>query len=349
MAISCSTAKKRRRRTTDRSRVLLLALVFSLSSHLDAATSRQFIFETAPFASAHASSIVELKNGDLLAAWFGGSAEGKPDVAIWSARYHDGRWSEPRVLVREHEIACYNPVLFYTRDGRLWLYYKFGPSPREWTAGRAWSDDDGQTWSATEHLPAGLYGPIRTKPLVLADGTVVSGTSVESYHSWACWIERSTDNGRSWHRIGPITVPHRDGIIQPSVIELAPNHLRLYARSTRNIGHICMADSFDAGLTWSSARPLDVPNPNSGIDVVKLKDGRIVLAYNDSPDQRTPLNLALSRDGEHFQKFATLESGPGEFSYPSLIESRSGDLLLTYTWKRRRIAFARIPSEEIPR
>lgn len=166
-----------------------------------------FIFNQAPFPSAHASSVVELRNGDIMAAWFGGTAEGKPDVAIWASRRHDGRWSAITELAREPNIACYNPVLFHTKEGRLWFYYKFGPSPSTWSAGRRWSDDDGRTWSSIEHLPAGVTGPIRTKPLVMEDGTVVSGTSVESYHSWAVWIERSTDNGHSWNRIGPVTAP----------------------------------------------------------------------------------------------------------------------------------------------
>ena len=167
----------------------------------------EFIYETAPFPSAHASTIVELPNGDLLAAWFGGTAEGKPDVAIWGSKKSNGNWSEPVELVRERETPCWNPVYFYTNDKRLWLYYKYGTTPTFWSAGRRYSDDDGKTWSAVEHLPAGLYGPIRAKPLVLADGTVVSGTSVESYHNWAVWIERSTDNGKTFTKIGPITIP----------------------------------------------------------------------------------------------------------------------------------------------
>lgn len=315
---------------------------------IQAASVNEFIFETAPFDSAHASNIVELKDGDLLASWFGGSAEGRPDVAIWFARHHNGKWSAPEVLVREPNIACYNPVAFYTGDGRLWLYYKFGPNPREWSAGRRWSDDNGKTWSAIEHLAAGLYGPIRAKPLVLPSGVVVSGTSVESYGSWSCWIERSIDNGRTWQRIGPITVPGRDGIIQPSVIKLSGKHLRLYARSKSAIARICIADSFDDGLTWGDARPLDLPNPNSGIDVVKLQDGRVVLVFNNSTDARTPLNLAVSFDGEHFRIFSTLEDEPGEFSYPSLVQSRKGDLLLTYTSNRKRIRFRQISLAEIP-
>ncbi len=225
----------------------------------DGGITKEFIFETAPFASAHALNIVELRNGKLLATWFGGSGEGQPDVAIWSAEYDRGKWSTPVVLAREAEIACFNPVAFYTNDGRLWLYYKFGPSPDRWSAARRWSDNDGATWSAVEHLPAGLYGPIRTRPLLLLNGVVLSGSSVESYGSWAVWIERSDDDGKTWRRIGPITVRGAQdvssrepyGIIQPSIVQMSDAHLRLYARSTPQIGRICIADSFDEGLTWT--------------------------------------------------------------------------------------------------
>lgn len=338
---------------------------------LSAEPAGEFIFTTAPFASAHASTVVELRNGDLLAAWFGGTAEGKPDVAIWGSHKSAGVWSKPVALVREANVATFNPVLFHTHDGRLWLYYKFGPHPSSWTAGRLWSTDEGTTWSQAEHLPAGLYGPIRAKPLVLEDGIVVSGSSVESYHSWACWIERSTDDARTWKRIGPITVPRAPverraasstptgnpdafewaetyGIIQPSVVELPGGRLRFYARSTKQIGRICVSDSMDAGMTWTEARPIDVPNPNSGIDAVVLKDGRVVLVYNNTATGRTPLNLAVSRDGEHFRMFRTLENAPGEYSYPALIEGANGDLHLTYTWNRKRIRYVRIPLTEIP-
>jgi predicted neuraminidase len=311
------------------------------------AVPKEFIYTDAPFPSAHASTIVELKNGDLLSAWFGGSAEGKPDVAIWSARRTAGKWTEPIELVREPDIACYNPVLFYSADGTLWLYYKFGPHPSSWSAGRRWSSDDGKTWSAVEHLPAGIYGPIRAKPLLLADGTIVSGTSVESYHAWTAWIERSTDNAKSWSRIGPMAAPLY-GVIQPSVVRLKDGRLRLYARSTQQIGKICVADSADAGLHWNTVHTLDLPNPNSGIDAVALRDGRVVLIFNNTTEGRAPLNLAVSTDAEHFRIFQTLEDGPGEFSYPSMIQGRDGGLYMTYTWNRKRIRYARLALADIP-
>jgi predicted neuraminidase len=258
-------------------------------------------------------------------------------------------------------VPCWNPVLFHSSDGKLWLYYKFGPSARTWTGARLLSTDEAHTWSPPDHLPAGLLGPIKDKPLVLHDGTIVSGASVESYSSWASWIDRSTDNGRSWTKIGPITVPpqpaqtsqpsqseHVSGIIQPTIVPLGRKHLRLYARSTSDIGRICVADSFDNGLSWTQAHATDLPNPNSGIDAVALRDGRVVLIYNNTTTGRTPLNLAISADGEHFKIFETLEDQPGEYSYPAIIQGKGGELDITYTWNRKRIRFATVPLANIP-
>ncbi len=342
-------------------------------ARLSAELRKEFIFApgSAPFAASHASTVVELKNGDLMSAWFGGTAEGKPDVAIWGATRNRSAWSAPLELAREPGVPCWNPVLFHTSDGRLWLYYKFGPSPQTWAAARKWSADEGRTWSPVEHLPAGLLGPIRAKPLLLQDGTIVSGTSIEAYHSWAAWIERSTDGGKTWAKIGPIVPPvgpdrqptadtHAgpvpgspdvddiDGIIQPSVVPLGKNHLRLYARSTARIARVCIADSYDDGATWTQARPTEVPNPNSGVDAVALRDGRVVLIYNNTTSGRTPLNLAVSSDGEHFRMFHTLEESPGEYSYPAMIQTASGDLEITYTWNRKAIEYVHFPLVDVP-
>ena len=318
-------------------------------------TTQEFIFTTAPFASSHASTIVELRNGDLLAAWFGGTHENAPDVAIWASRRTAGNWSAPFELVREPNIACWNPVLFHSADGKLWLYYKFGPNARTWTGARLVSTDEAHTWSQPEHLPAGLLGPIKDKPLVLDDGTIVSGTSVESYSSWAAWIERSIDNGkhmdedRAHHRTLPTatitTHPDRTSLRnhpthhrpsgQQTSSPLRPLHLEhrphLRSRLIRQRPHL------------DTAHPTDLPNPNSGIDAVGLRDGRIVLIYNNTTKGRTPLNLAVSADGEHFKIFATLEDQPGEYSYPAIIQAKAGELDITYTWNRKRIRFATIP------
>ncbi len=343
---------------------IVAAVILASAAGPVLAQTAEFIADPAPTPSCHASTIVELRDGNLLAAWFGGTREGAPDVAIWGARRGAAGWSEATEMVREPQIAAYNPVLFHSGDGVLWLYYKFGPSPSAWSAGRLMSRDEGVSWSASEHLPAGLYGPIRAKPLVLSDGTILSGTSVESYGSWACWIERSTDNGRTFTRIGPIAAPpslataavragESYGIIQPSLVHLGGSHIRLYARSTKAIGRICETDSMDGGLTWSAVRATALPNPNSGIDAVRLRDGRMALVYNRSTTQRTPLILAVSQDaaasgGGDWKDFYELETAEGEYSYPAMVQARDGDLLITYTWNRRRIRFVRFPLKKIP-
>ena len=52
----------------------LTAINFGQSANIDAPKySGEFIYETAPFPSAHASTIVELADGNLMAAWFGGA------------------------------------------------------------------------------------------------------------------------------------------------------------------------------------------------------------------------------------------------------------------------------------
>jgi predicted neuraminidase len=90
------------------------------------------------------------------------------------------------------------------------------------------------------------------------------------------------------------------------------------------------------------------PSPNSGIHAITLRDGRVVLVFNNSQHRRTPLNLAVSRDGEQFRAFLTLEDQPAEYSYPALIQRQDGDLRVTYTWNRTRICYAKVPLASVP-
>jgi len=297
-----------------------------------------FIFEKAPFPSCHASTIVEAETGRFLAAWFGGRAEGAADVKIWLARFDGKCWSRPEMVAEEKGFPCWNPVLFKSRSKTVFLFYKAGRSPMTWSGYVRRSNDAGRTWGAVEQLPAGLLGPIKNKPIQLKDGSILAGTSVESHRAWACWIERSTDDGRTWRRHGPITVPgHPYGIIQPTLFELGERTILALFRS-RGIGSICQAESRDNGLTWSSAKPISLPNPGSGIDGVRSSKGALYLVYNHTRRGRTPLNVARSTDnGKTWQMVATLECQAGEFSYPAIIEAQDGRLHVTYTYNRRHI------------
>ena len=68
-----------------------------------------------------------------------------------------------------------------------------------------------------------------------------------------------------------------------------------------------------------------------------LSDGRALVVYNHTERGRSPLNVAVSRDGLQWQAALVLEDQPGEYSYPAVIQSSDGRVHATYTWKRQRI------------
>lgn len=299
----------------------------------------EFAFSQTPSPQCHASTLVELPDGDLLAAWFGGSSEGARDVAVWGARLSKGKWSSPEVLERERGVACWNPVLYRGPKNQIFLFYKYGTSPRTWR-GAYRTSADGRTWAPSVYLPEGILGPIKDKPITLSNGDVLAGSSTETSSTWECWAGLSTDDCHTWNRYGPITVPGVPyGIIQPTLWESSPGHIKMLTRSTRQIGYICESSSNDGGRTWTPAKPTALPNPNSGIDAVKMADGVIALAYNHTQEGRSPLDLAFSRDdGATWSPPYVLEEEPGsEFSYPAIIQTHDGLLHITYTWKRERI------------
>jgi predicted neuraminidase len=299
-----------------------------------------FIFEKAPFPSCHAATLVEVAPDRLLAAWFGGKSEGASDVKIWGAVYDGKMWTPPVVWAEEPGFPCWNPVLFQSKAGTLSLSYKVGPTPMNWTACVRRSSDDGKTWAAAEPLPAGLLGPIKNKPIQLRDGTLLAGTSVESHRAWACWVERSTDDGKTWQRHGPMIVPGKPwGLIQPTLLERTDQSILALMRS-RDQQAVCQAESRDGGRTWSEAKPTELPNPNSGLDAVRTTTGDFFLVYNHTKLGRFPLNLARSTDeGKTWKMVATLEDALGEFSYPAIIQGSDGMLHIAYTWNRRHIKY----------
>ena len=304
-------------------------------------TLSEFVYSSAPFPSAHASTIEEA-GGVLVAAWFGGSSEGAADVGIWLSRRVDGKWTAPVEVANGaqpdgKQLPCWNPVLFKPKTGALRLYYKVGPSPREWWGEVRASGDAGQTWSKARRLPAGILGPIKNKPVQLENGTIISPSSTESGDTppkWRVHFERSIDRGASWVSTAPPDLTDVNAI-QPTILLHPEGKLQALARTQS--AKLFDTWSSDGGMTWSALAPTEIPNPNAGIDGITLRDGRALLVFNRSETERTPLNVAVSADGKSWQDVIVLEKEPGEYSYPAVIQTRDGLVHITYTWKRRRI------------
>ena len=293
----------------------------------------------------HAATIVETPAG-LIAAWFGGKQERDPGVGIWMARQRAGRWSAPAevadgVQADGTRLPSWNPVLFRSSTGTLMLFYKVGPDPQHWWGMLKTSRDDGIHWSAPRRLPEGVLGPIKNKPVQLADGTIISPSSTEGDH-WTVHFERSTDDGATWRIVTPPMGTQPIEAIQPALLVHRGGELQAIGRSKQD--RIFSTRSRDGGRSWSPMRLLDLPNPNSGVDAVVLADGRSLIVYNPTLhgaqwwDGRGQLSVAVSDDGEHWRELLDLENTPGaEFSYPAVIQTADGLVHIVYTWKRQRI------------
>jgi alpha-L-rhamnosidase len=317
----------------------------------------EFIYTEAPFPEAHAPTIAETPDG-LIVAWFGGTKEGNKDVCIWTSRLVNNKWTIPEkvaegIITDTLRYACYNPVLFYAPNKELLLFYKIGPNVGGWTGWMMRSKDNGKTWSKREALPEGFLGPIKNKPIIIND-VMLCPSSTEK-NGWKAHIEYTKDFGKTWTKSEAINDPKIIQAIQPSILRYKDGRLQILCRSRNTT--LNESWSSDGGKTWSEMKASSLPNNNSGTDAVTLKDGRQLLVYNHLlPDTtwvngkgpRTPLNVAISKDGKNWDAVLVLEDSPiSQYSYPSVIQSKDGMVHIVYTWRRQRIKYVKIDPSKL--
>ncbi len=315
----------------------------------------EFVYESAPFPSAHAGTIVESAQGTLIAAWFGGYEEKHKRVGIWTARKLDDRWSPPVEVANglqpnDEYLPCWNPVLFQPKTGPLLLFFKVGPSPSEWWGEMMVSNDDGQTWTDRKKIPDAGIGPVRCKPIELADGRILCPSSDETNEIWTSHLEILGRDLQTWTRTTPLHTPQEAETIQPTLLPFPDGRIAMLCRDKNSNGHIWESWSNDSGKTWAKFAPTELPNPCAGIDGVALKDGRFLLIYNhttrnpenaDDPSGRTMLNLAVSDDAKQWKAACVFENSPrSEFSYPAIIQTKDGLVHVLYTWNRVKMKHA---------
>lgn len=336
--------------------IAIVGIASPISAQQSAIISREWIYETAPFPECHASTIAINVGGELVCSWFGGTEEGNQDVEIWLSRRTQKGWESPKMVangvVDGKRYPCWNPVLFQW-EKKLLLFYKVGPSPSTWWGMVKHSEDGGKSWSEGIRLPNEILGPIKNKPMLLSNGTLLCGSSSE-HDGWRTHVELVSWELNDWRKIGPLNDKGPLESIQPTFLQLKNGDLQMLCRS-RSAQKIISSVSKDRGATWSAMSTTVLPNPNSGIDAVTLADGRHLLVYNHTiRDPKKPgaaraqLNLAVSDDGIQWKGVAQLENEPmGEFSYPAVIPGENGLVYISYTWNRKKIRFVTLQSKKM--
>ncbi len=326
---------------------------------------RELIFpeDSCPFKMCHASNLCHMENGKLIVGWFAGEREGSDDIAVWSSKRGENGWERPVCLAHDIDEPHWNPVFYQREDGKVLLFYKVGREIQKWYTALRISEDFGNSFSEPEELvkgDRGGRGPVRCKVITLSDGSMLAGTSIEG-GIWTAYADRSEDGGKIWELSEPVTIDvdyngentgtdstievssqsfYGRGVIQPTLWESEPGRIHMLLRSTE--GRIYRADSTDYGKSFCKAYPTELPNNNSGIDVVKCDDGLLVLCMNPVEKNwgpRTPIILMVSSDnGKSWKEEIILEDISGEYSYPSII-SVGNRLFVSYTYDRKSIAF----------
>lgn len=259
---------------------------------------------------AHAANLMVLHDETLACVWFGGSMEGKSDISVFMSQLNpeSETWSTPVQLSHDPERSEQNPILFPAPNGELWLLHTAQQSGNQDTAivRRRISKDNGMSWGATEQMNGLALGTFVRQPIhVHTDGAwllptfdcrILPGEKWDGSHDLSA-VLRSTDQGKSWTRI---EVPNSMGCVHMNIVPAADGKLLAFFRS-RWADFIYTTSSVDGGLTWSTPVPTELPNNNSSIQALRLKDGRLAMIFNhssalDATERRASLYDELEDD-----------------------------------------------------
>lgn len=300
----------------------------------------------------HPASLTELANGDLYLVYYGGQGEYAIDTGVFGARLKKGAktWSRPRLLAQDPFRSLGNAVVWQAPDGVVWLFYvvRWGDT---WSTSRIQakiSRDGAKTWSDSFVISEMEGAMVRGRPIVLENGDYLLPIYHETGHDTERVGPDSTSRflrfdpkKREWKESGVIR--SAKGNIQPAVVQMTSDYLIAYCRRGGGYepvtdGYVVRAESRDGGRTWSEGKDSAFPNPNAAIDFLKLRSGHLLLVYNDSMNDRTPLTAALSTDGDRTWPYRrNIAVGPHDYAYPFAIQTRDGKIHVLFTSHARTV------------
>lgn len=300
----------------------------------------------------HPASFTELANGDLYLVYYGGAEEYAIQTGVYGARYNAAakKWSAPHLIASDPFRSVGNGVVWQAPDGVVWLFYvvRWGET---WSTSRIQakiSRDNAETWSESFVVSEREGMMVRGRPIVLASGEYIlpvyheTGGDTESVgpDSTSRFLRWDVKR-RQWVESGVIR--SKKGNIQPAIVEIAPGHLIAYCRrgggyGSVKDGYLVRAESRDGSRSWTEGVDSQFPNPNAAVDFIRLRSGALVLVFNDSMGDRTPLTVALSTDGDKTWPYRrNLAAGQDSFAYPVALQTRDGRIHVVYTSNKRKV------------
>jgi predicted neuraminidase len=341
---------------------LIAAVVAGALAAGELRVERVFGPETATGRYKHPASITELENGDLMLVYYGGEGEYAVDTGVFGSKRSKatGKWSAPKMIAHDPFRSVGNGVIWQAPDGLVWLFYvvRWGAT---WSTSRIQakvSKDAGETWSDSYVVSEKEGMMVRGAPIVLDTGEYYLPVYHETGNDTEIVGADTTSRFLRWNpkeklwKEEPGAIRSRSGNLQPAVVQLDSKRLVAYCRRGGGYGpvkdgYIVKAESNDGGRTWSEGVDTQFPNPNSAIELLKLKSGSVLLVYNDSMSARTPLRVALSADGTKTWPWQrNIAGGKNSFAYPFAIQGRDGRIHVIFTSDSRTVVQHAVLDEE---
>jgi len=309
----------------------------------------------------HPARVEELSNGDLLVVYYGGEGEYAIDTGVFASRLKKGgrHWTTPERIAHDPFRSLGNGVVWQAPDGLVWLFYvvRYGET---WSTSRVQakvSRDNAVTWSDAFPFVSDEGMMVCNKPIVLHNGDYLlplyhetgNNTEFTAPDSSGLFLRYDTKK-KQWKQTDRIR--SATGNIQPVPIEVRNDFLISYCRRGGNFepttnGWLVRAESHDGGWTWSQGVNTRFLNPNAAVDFIKLRSGNLLLVFNDSMNERSPLTVALSPDADQTWPWRrNVAEGPYDYAYPMAVQTHDGKIHLIFTSHERTIVNHAVLDEE---
>lgn len=302
--------------------------------------------------------------GRIYMGWYSGGFR-EPHIDNYNLLVYsddDGKtWSDPLLIIpstRERNVHALDIQLWIAPSGQLYVFWVQNdalPCPREnifcyedgfiethWIDGYMWGvdwahaqwlticddpDAEEPQFSAPRNIGIGF---LRCKPTVLDDGRWILCNYDQLTKSYAYTI--SEDNGKTYNRYygaKKVDTPFDETM----VYQRKDGSIHMLAR-TRDTNRVAETISYDGCKTWTDAKVIDIPCPNTRIYVSRTPSGRIMLVTNDSENIRTHMTVYLSDDDGKTFPYKKCVYEPLS-SYPD-VDFYNGKVYLTFDHERSK-------------